>query len=78
MKMSDNIYNVLKWISCVFCGALVGLIGTIGGAVGWEYTSLTQTIIGAIGTFIGVCIGVSTYNYNKANNEVKANDTSAK
>lgn len=69
MILNDKIYNILKWVAIVFIPALVILIGTIGTAIGYDMTMI-QTIIGAVGVFIASIIGVSTYNYNKNEEDI--------
>ena len=68
MKLSDNLYNVLKWICLIAVPALITLISTLGTIYGWDTTAITATI-GAIATFVGALIGISNSNYYK-------NDTS--
>lgn len=62
--MSDKVYDVLKWVALIFIPALATLVGAIGSACGWDATGLATTIITAVGTFIGACIGVSSKGYN--------------
>ena len=45
--------------------ALIVAIGTIGGAVAWEHTELTMTVLGAITTFMGASLGLSSAQYYK-------------
>lgn len=63
--MSNEVYDVLKWVALIFIPALATLVGAIGSAVGWDATGLTVTIITAVGTFIGACIGVSSKSYDE-------------
>ena len=45
--------------------ALNVAIGTIGSAVAWEHTELTMTILGAITTFLGASLGLSSAQFYK-------------
>lgn len=64
MILSDNVYNVLKWILIRFVPALVFLISTLGVIYKFDTEVITATI-GAIATFVATLIGISNYNYNK-------------
>ena len=62
MKLSDNLYNILKWICLIAVPALITLISTLGTIYGWDTTAITATI-GAIATFVGALIGISNSKY---------------
>lgn len=67
MKMSNNTYDILKWIALVGTNALSTLIITIGGLWGLD-DGTTKAIAGTIsasGTFIGACLQVSSSQYKK-------------
>ena len=63
MKMKNSTYDTLKWIVQIMLPALITLITTIGIALQWEYTELTALILGAVTTFLGTCLGISSANY---------------
>ena len=65
MKLNSQVYDVLKWLVQVVMPALIVAIGTIGGAVAWEHTELTMTVLGAIATFMGASLGLSSAKYYK-------------
>ena len=65
MKMSDKLYNVLKWICLTALPALTTLYGVIGTTLHIPYTQETITILVAVDTCLGTMIGVSTANYYK-------------
>lgn len=67
MKLSDKVYDVLKWLCLIALPALSVLYGTLSGVWGWPYSTEVQTTINAGATFLGVLIGVSQYNINKEN-----------
>ena len=62
-NLTDKQYNTLKWIVQALLPALITFIGTVGSAVGWEYTELTMTIIGAFMALLGTSLGISSSNY---------------
>lgn len=67
MRISDKVYDCLKWICVIFIPALITFLNILLPSVGVEAgaVSVVITIIGAIGTFIGALIGISTVNYYK-------------
>lgn len=65
MKLSDKVYNVLKWLCLIALPALATFWGVIGKVWELPYTMQIVTTITAIGTLIGALIGVSTISYNK-------------
>lgn len=65
MKLNSQTYDIIKWVVQVVMPALIVAIGTIGGTVGWEHTEMTMTILGAITTFLGASLGLSSANYYK-------------
>ena len=67
MKISDKTYNVLKWIAMYVLPGLGTLYFTIWGL---PYGEQIVGTITAIDTFLGIILGVSTSQYNKANNKV--------
>lgn len=71
MKIPDKVYDVLKWILIVVCPAAITLLTVLENAWHWgiPLEPITATISGAA-TFIGICVGISTINYNKSK-EVK-------
>ena len=71
MTLSNKAYNVLKWIAIVALPAIGTLYFTLSGIWGFPYGEQIVGTITAVETFLGVVIGISTAQYNKAN---KAND----
>ena len=67
MKMSDKMYNVLKWIAMYLLPALGTLYFAIAGIWGMPYGEQIVGTITAIDTFLGVILGISTSQYNKEN-----------
>lgn len=63
MLLKNETYDLLKMLATRILPALATLVGTIGMAVGWEYTELAVTIISAVAAFIGQCINASSKAY---------------
>lgn len=71
MRISDKVYNCLKWIALICIPALVTFLSVVLGVldVDPKTVNVIVTIISAVGTLIGTLIGVSTSAYNKEKNE---------
>lgn len=65
MKLPDNVYNVLKWITLIFLPAIATLYFALANIWGFPYVTEIVGTIAAIETFIGALIGISTIQYNK-------------
>lgn len=65
MKMSNNVYDVLKWIALILLPAL----GTLYFALAkiWEFPYAAEIVgtISAVDAFLGALLGISTAQYNK-------------
>lgn len=70
MKFSDKMYDKLKFIAQIILPALGTLYFALAGIWGWPYGEQIVGTITAVDTFLGVCLGISTYNYNQE----KSND----
>ena len=57
--LPDKAYDVLKWVSVLFCPAAALLVGTIFKTWGLPYADEIVTTINAVGVFIGAVIGAS-------------------
>lgn len=64
MKMSNKVYDILKWSLMTFVPALITLIVTLGKIYGFD-TQIVVLTISAIATFLGAITGISNYNYKK-------------
>ena len=65
MKMSNKVYDVLKWVALIVLPALATLYGTLAGIWNLPYADAIPETIMAIDLFIGVILGVSSASYNK-------------
>ena len=61
MKLSNNVYNVFKWLGLIFCPALAVLLAPVLPVWGIDAGLVKALVItiNAIGVFIGALIGVS-------------------
>lgn len=65
MKMNNKVYDVLKFIAQYILPALATCVATIFKIWNIPYGVEISATIMAIDTFLGVILGISTYNYNK-------------
>ena len=65
MKMSDKVYDILKWVALTLLPALTALYGVIGTTLQIPHTEEVITIAVAVDTCLGTCLGISSVNYNK-------------
>lgn len=63
--MSNKTYNVLKWIAQYLLPALGTLYFALASIWGLPFGEEIVGTITAIDTFLGVILGISTYQYNK-------------
>ena len=69
MKLPDKVYDLLKWIVQIVLPAIGTLYFALAQLWGFPYGEEIVGTIAAITAFLGVCLGISTYNYNKAKEE---------
>lgn len=67
MKLNDKTYNTLKWITMYLLPAAGTLYFALAGIWGLPYGEQVVGTITAVDTFLGVILGISTAQYNKAN-----------
>jgi len=65
MKIPNNMYDILKWVALIALPALATFYGLMANTWGLPYGEQITVTINALGTLIGILIGVSTLNYNK-------------
>lgn len=69
MRMSDKVYDVLKWIAQYLLPASATLYFALANIWGFPYAEQVVGTISAMDTFLGVMLGISTVQYNKDNKE---------
>ena len=65
MKMSDKVYDVLKWIALIALDALGLFYSTISIIWGLPYGDEVLKTCAAVSLLIGTLIGISNVQYNK-------------
>lgn len=73
VKLSNKIYDKLKWVALILLPALGTLYFAIAGIWNLPYGEQVVGTITAIDTFLGTILGLSTMQYRK-DNEVEANE----
>lgn len=69
MKMSNKLYDVLKWIAQYALPAIATLVVAVAGIWQLPYGEEIAGSIMAVDTFLGVLLGISTAQYNKTKNQ---------
>lgn len=65
MKMSNKVYDVLKWIAQYLLPAIGTLYFALAGIWGLPYGEQIVGTITAVDTFLGVLLGIASASYNK-------------
>ena len=66
MRMTNKVYDVLKWIAQIALPAVGTLYFALAGIWGFPYAEQIVGTITAVDTFIGVMLGIATARYKKA------------
>lgn len=67
MKMSNMVYDILKFVAQIFLPALGTLYFALAEIWGFPYGAEVVGTITAIDAFLGALLGISTAQYNKEN-----------
>lgn len=65
MKMSNKMYDILKWIALVLLPAAATFYAAIAAVWGLGHTEQVVGTITAVDTLLGTLLGISSANYNK-------------
>lgn len=65
MKLSNTMYDILKWIAMYLLPAVGTLYFALAGIWGFPYGEQVVGTITAVDTFLGVILGISTNTYKK-------------
>lgn len=71
MKLSNKVYDVLKWIAMYLLPALGTLYFALTGIWNFPYGEQVVGTITAVDTFLGVLLGISTAQYQKDKNTIE-------
>ena len=66
MKLSDKVYDVLKWITMIVLPALATAYVGLSAIWGWPYADEIAKTVAVICTLLGALLGISTAQYNKS------------
>ena len=69
LKMSDKVYDVLKWIALILIPAIGTFYFALAGIWGLPYAEAIVGTLTAVDTFLGAILGISTSMYKKNQNE---------
>ena len=69
MKLSNGAYDALKWIAQYLLPASGALYFALAKIWNLPYGTEIVGTISALDTFLGVLLGLSSANYNKANEQ---------
>lgn len=71
MKLKDEVYDVLKWVSIIALPSICVCVTSIMDACGItpETINIVTVVMGSVATCIGTLIGVSSVSYHKDNKE---------
>lgn len=75
MKMSNKVYDTLKWIAIVALPALATCCTILSGAWDFAYGDQIAGTITAVGTLLGALLGVSNIQYKKTNFKDNSEET---
>lgn len=64
-KLSNEVYDILKFIAQIVLPALGTLYFALAGIWGWPYGEQIVGTITAVDAFLGALLGISTVAYNK-------------
>ena len=67
MKMSNKVYDVLKWIALILLPSVSTLYFALAGIWGFPYAEQIVGTIAAVDTFLGAILRISTAKYNADN-----------
>lgn len=73
MKMSNNVYDVLKFIAQIVLPAIGTLYFALARIWGFPYAEEIVGTITAVDAFLGALLGISTAQYNKTQEEEEEN-----
>lgn len=68
MKLSNKMYDLLKWIAILFLPALATLVAVVFKIWDLPYGPEIAATITALATFLGAILGVSHIQYKKGDN----------
>lgn len=74
MKLSNKVYDVLKWLVMVCIPALTTAYVGLAAIWAWPYPAEVAKTSAIICTLLGALLGISTAQYNKEQNYIDSDD----
>lgn len=68
MKMSNKVYDILKWIALIAFPAVIALYSALTSIWGWPYGEQIVGTLAALEIFLGAILQISNANYKKTTN----------
>lgn len=65
MKLSNETYDILKWIALTGLPALITFYGVLGSTLNIPYTKEVLTIASAFDAMLGAWLGLSSKSYKQ-------------
>lgn len=65
MKMSNKLYDILKWFAMILLPAVGTLYFALAGIWALPYAEQVVGTITAVDTFLGALLGIASAQYNK-------------
>lgn len=65
MKMSNKLYDILKWVAMILLPAIGTLYFALAGIWNLPYAEQVVGTITAMDTFMGALLGIASAQYNK-------------
>lgn len=69
MKMSNKVFDCLKWMAMLFLPALATLVRVVFAIWQIPYGEQISTTIMALDAFLGACLGISSIQYKGGEEE---------
>lgn len=65
MKLSDKLYDILKWVTMIVIPALATAYVGLASIWGWPFADEVAKTAAVVCTLLGALLGISTAQYNK-------------
>ena len=65
MKLSNRLYDILKWVTMIVIPALATAYVGLAAVWGWPYADEIAKTSAVVCTLLGALLGISTAQYNK-------------
>ena len=66
MKLSNKLYDVLKWVTMIVLPALATAYTGLAAVWGWPYSGEIAKTVAVVCTLLGALLGISTAEYNRS------------